>query len=384
LSASNSASGLDAREESGVGKDESMFGNRFDARTRVVYLDAGQLRDREANRGTMLHIPSYEAPVVPFEALFLAQYRAIRAMGRSLSELGVAIFVVHVQTGELVARAWVSARLDRVQSAIIGRHSEADVVLEDPRVSLRHVALVLAPPTRWESTGLAYEVLDLRTSIAFHDERGRHLEAFRAEGPSLVSLGPYALFFLPTGDPTDWPELATDAWASLPERVFFDERRAEPDAFRRGPHRRRGADPRAGSITYLPAVSAATPDLLTEGERPRGTLRVSTPRGERDLPVGADALARGILLGRYERCEFAELFDEFVSRAHLLVREVGGAVVAVDTASTSGTFVQGRERRARVVALDRGEVAELGERLGRVSWSPSEEQRDGTAQRSDS
>ena len=82
---------------------------------------------------------------------------------------------------------------------------------------------------------MRFAVHDLRTASAFEDERGRRLEAIVAEGPALLSAGRHALFAFPTGDPSAWPELATDAWAMWPERVYVAERSAEPDRWRRGP-----------------------------------------------------------------------------------------------------------------------------------------------------
>lgn len=353
---------------------DSDPGFRRDVRTRIVHLDGGQARDPDANLRTLVVAPWDEPAAVPFEALFVAHYRAIRGLGRSVHELGVAVVAIHVPTCRLVARAWVAARPDRVQSSIVGRHSQADVLLDDPRISLRHLAILVPPPTRWEPHALGFEILDLRTPHAFHDERGRPLEALRAEGPALVSVPPFALYALPTGDPSDWPELATDAWAMLPERVFLDERRAEPDRFRRGAHRAR---PRAeGSIreshiTLLPALAAPADRLVDDDEQPAGHLHVLTPRGSRRLAVGPRALSRGILLGRYERCDVSELFEDTVSRAHLLVKEVGGHVVGIDTASTCGTYVQGREDAVRTVALGAGQTAILADAGGTVRWEPA-------------
>ena len=52
---------------------------------------------------------------------------------------------------------------------------------------------------------------------------GKHLRGLAAEGPAILRLGGYMLFILMLGDPTDWPASASDAWAMLPERVYFDE-----------------------------------------------------------------------------------------------------------------------------------------------------------------
>src|SRR5207248_896644 len=76
--------------------------------------------------------------------------------------------------------------------------------------------------------GVKYRVLDLRTSDGFADEHGRPLRGLRCEGPAVLRCAGHAMFFLPLGDPTDWPVSAEDAWACLPERVYFDELACDP------------------------------------------------------------------------------------------------------------------------------------------------------------
>ena len=171
---------------------------------------------------------------VEFETLFAAQYRAIRSFCRACREPGVAVIAVHAGTGRLAGRLWLAARVGRPAIAIIGRHSAADLLLEDhASLSLRHLALVLSPLRSWDAHDVRFHVLDLRTAAAFQDERGRTLEAVRVEGPALLSCGRHALYFLQTGDATDFPRSAADAWAMLPERIYIDERDAEPDRWQR-------------------------------------------------------------------------------------------------------------------------------------------------------
>jgi len=349
-----------------------------DGRSRFIHLDAGQRRSRDANVGTMVMV--FDAPYsvsTPFEALFVAHYRAIRAIGRSASGAGVAVVAVHVPTCSLAARAWLGARPGAVRSAILGRHSEVDVLLDAPALSLRHLALLVPPPASWDAGAVTYEVVDLRTQQSFQDERGRPLEGAQAEGPAFFTCGPYALFFLPTGDPSDWPELATDAWAMLPERVLVRERAAEPDRWRRRGYAARQEVEDAGRsrsvITAIPAPLGVGEPLVAEGESPAGALRITSERGTRRLAVGKEALARGVLLGRYSRCDASDVLGhDHISRAHLLVKRVGDEIVAVDTASTTGTYLEGGEHTVRTVALGRGEVAVLGDDRARVRWEPAE------------
>jgi hypothetical protein len=164
----------------------------------------------------------------------------------------------------------------------------------------------------------------------------------------------------------------------LPERVLLRERAAEPDRWRRRGYAARPEDARRDEgrsrsvITAIPAPLGVGEALVAEGESAVGTLRILSDRGARRLPVGAEALSRGVLLGRYSRCDASDVLGhDHISRAHLLVKRVGDELVAVDTASTAGTYLEGAERAVRTVALGRGEVAVLGDDRARVSWQPA-------------
>ena len=77
------------------------------------------------------------------------------------------------------------------------------------------------------------------------------------------------------------------------------------------------------------------------------------------------------LLGRYERCDThgATVFAHHgISRVHLLVVEVEGAVYAVDTGSTNGTFHGDDE--VRIVPLASGTELVFGDGLARMEWMP--------------
>lgn len=327
----------------------------FEARMRFIRLDGGQRRDAMDDcRTAAPSVPSLPRHS-PFEALFIAHYRAIRALGRD-ADPGIALVVVHVPSCALRARAWFAARPDGLTTALVGRHSEADVLLEAPTISLRHLALLVAPGS---GGGVRYEVLDLRTQQPFFDERGRPLEAVQAEGPALFSCGPYAFYLLPTGDPAAWPELATEAWARLPERVLLEEREAEPERWRRRGHVARREVLATESVIRSVAPLLTTGDsLLTQGERPLGTLRVHSEHGLVRLPLGAQAAIRGVLLGRYSRCDASVILGaQEISRTHLLVKCVAGQLVGVDTASTAGRLRRRAGEPHRGVRSGRGSGA---------------------------
>jgi hypothetical protein len=242
-------------------------------------------------------------------------------------------------------------------------------------------------------TAISCRILDLRTGSGFESEDGNPLVGVRCEGSALFRCASYALLCLALGDPSDWSESAVNAWSGIPERVFFDE----VTAFGSGPVHRAPAkgspamgspsDPRITAVVrtlgpreldpalsrvdqpeagparearrsrggdtdgLCPAGSGGTPLGLVgpplASDPPIGQLEVTVNGARRIFPVGAQALVEGILLGRYDRCQGWELLaDPEVSRVHALVIQLRDRLVAVDTASTHGTFVGSEQVRA--------------------------------------
>ncbi len=199
------------------------------------------------------------------------------------------------------------------------------------------------------------------------------------EGPALLSAGDHALFFLQTGDATDFPPSSDDAWALMPERIYVDERGADPDRWQRRNSRRRLArhDHEGRAHTLVTEVSApirAEDQLLHDGETPLGSLSVITAHTARRLDIGLTAATRGILLGRYARCDSADLIhDDSISRTHLLILRVEDKLYAFDTASTFGSYIQ-RGTRARhsfdVLGLDERAEITLADRDVVLRWHP--------------
>jgi len=356
-------------------------------RTRVVQLDAGQDRHRNHDSRTIVALSGHYAPrSVPFEALFFAHYPAIRSTCRGLANPGVAVIAVHIPTCRLAGRMWLRAQIGRPATAIVGRHSRADLLLTDDRgMSLRHLALVLHPLRTWDGHDARFTVLDLRTSGAFHDEKGRHLEGVRCEGPAMLSSGDYALFFLQTGDATDWPSVASYAWAMLPKRVYLDDRAAEPDrwdrrranrhANRRVEWRDREDDDGLSRVTAIRGPVRTDEKLIRDGEQPVGALNVLTARSARRVRVGPAALSRGILLGRYSRCDAADVLDgDCISRSHLLLLRVEGKLYAIDTASTFGSYADRggtQQHEFRVLALEGDTTIVLADESAVLRWHPA-------------
>lgn len=294
--------------------------------------------------------------------MFVAAYQAFAATCRAVDEPGVAVVAVHEATGVPQGVVTLRARVERHVAAIVGRHDQADLYLDRcEELALRHLAIILDPVQSWRAgdASVRYRVLDLRTSDGFSDENGRTLRGVCAEGPALLRCGGHALFLLPLGDPTDWPQSAQQAWEALPERVYFDELAHAPDGSVMVP--RKSKAKRASMIfrTAGPRDSAVG-SMVSSGSAAAGTIDLAGPNMAGQITVGEEELHDGVLLGRYARCDSASIADDIsMSRVHALLIEIDGKVLLIDTASMNGTRLPG-EHRARVLELAGNTDFQLG------------------------
>jgi len=325
--------------------------------TRIVWSRRELERDDASNDGTIcvaaLHgLASGTPPFASFEQLFHRHYPDIRRLLDGRIEPGLALMVVG--PGGTEASGWFAAKDSVVNPLIVGRHSSADVFLpSDPRLSLRHLAVVLHRKT--DGGAVAFRVLDLRTPLAFADEEGARLEAVEASGPVLLWCGSLGLFLFPTGGETStWPENAEDAWAQVPARLLVEKAPASEGDGPSAGVRVRPLDPppSAPEATTLVNTFAGPvfPSLdRDESDPARGELLVGSGSGRAAVRLGARAAHRGVLLGRYDRCDTAGLpvlVDSALSRVHLLVLELDGSLYAIDTASKNGSWCGGERIRA--------------------------------------
>lgn len=329
--------------------------------TRIIELDMGQVRDRERNTGTIVSSgtdPLLLRSALPFEALFLAHYDEIRALV-SLDAPGAAVIAIHAPTGRLAGRLWVKRKPDRPNAAILGRHSECDLVLDHGGVSLRHAALIVP---KGDGGAPRFWLRDLRTHGGLDSEAGLPIGGALVERAGLFRLGGYALIAIATGSGERWPERGADAWAEL-HGTTAALRVVGMDMAK--PTSRPGRTP---SVTVIRGPLDTSSRLMDPGGVRVATLRLdSGPRRAR-LALDEHALGRGVLLGRYARCDSSSVFDEpDLSRVHALVVRVEDDVVLIDTASTHGTYGSSDPAHtARVVLLSGGEVATLGHDLATV------------------
>lgn len=328
-----------------------------------------------------------------FRSLFLHHYATLRALLENHPHPGVALVAFDAESGKLAGSLHLRAEVGAAKVAILGRHAQVDLPLgAHGELSLRHLAVLVQPLASEDADEVRFRVLDLRTRSAFFDELGRRLEAVTSEGPTFLAVGGYQLFLLPTEATPCWPDEAEDGWQCIPERVYLEEANAEPERWRQHRRRRRrggsekngakgedgGEDADGGYRTVVQTSAGprfAIGDLLDEDEHALGTVHVSCRGREQQIKIGARAAQQGLLLGRYDRCNAASVLShERISRVHLLFVEIDGALHAIDTGSTNGSWIaRGDEEQEalRVQRLDAALEIELGEDVATVRWSPS-------------
>ncbi|MDX2086520.1 MAG: FHA domain-containing protein [Kofleriaceae bacterium] len=321
-------------------------------KTVLVDLWSGQRRGEGGNGQT--RIARARAVAAPARTLFEHAYATFAAPCRAVDEPGLAIVAVDETTGSAAGMVCARARIDRHTAAIVGRHDRCDLYLDaHAQLALRHLAIVVSPVRDWRQ--VSYRVLDLRTTDGMIDEHGRTLRGLRCEGAAIVRCGGYTLFLLPLGDPTDWPERAADAWACLPERVYFDELERTPDASCVRPL----APARRDQTLVVRTMGPHDTSTAFSGDV-AGRLLIRGPHAQGAITISTRALRDGILLGRYARCDDARLAtDPSLSRVHALLLHVDDRLLAIDIASTNGTRFPGRGD-ARVLELVGDGELELG------------------------
>jgi hypothetical protein len=311
---------------------------------------------------TQMALPSF-AVAVAVEDVFKRVFLALDPLYRSFPGDGLLVAAVF---GGYVIESYLHVALpplerERPEFVVLGRHSQCDLRLaSDSSISLRHLVISACR----QGGELRVRLSDLGTETGITTEDGQRCEGLAAEGAAFVTVGAYQLFLLPTGAlaPIAWGGTAEEAWAGIPDRVYADRRSSRSHTPARRVQLVEPVDRRAIATQIIDpptALRERRPDAGARGPM-IGTLTLETVYAREVYEVHDVDLARGVLIGRYDRCAFGSA-DERLSRVHLLLVRDGAGVWAVDTASSNGT-TNGVTGRIRQLAL--GEAAELS--LGRA------------------
>ncbi|MCK9459822.1 MAG: FHA domain-containing protein [Proteobacteria bacterium] len=245
---------------------------------------------------------------------------------------GIVVAAASPSSGERAGGLYARREAGRLWSGLLGRHDATSLSLpSDSALSLRHAILI----ARVTDDGCPiFRALDLRSGTGMFDASGAPHRSVIANGPLRLRVGNSALFAIPTGDlfrdgrvvPYDdlaWPE---------PERWL-------PDA---PPERRLGE---------ISGVTTRSAMMSLEGGRARRLLRggADHPQVGRfvvdigglcsEIAVDDVALRKGILFGRYSRCDINcenAPMSELISRVHALFLMVDESLRVFDTGSTNG------------------------------------------------
>lgn len=361
----------------------------------MIQLPEGMTRQGAKNSRTLMgEQPGWWQQIrqtgVPFRRLFAKSYATVRSVALGFGRLGVALVAIDIERKSLAGTVCLAAKLGEPRLAIVGRHGLADLYLDDDAsVSLRHLAVLLHGASSWEPERLTLSLIDLRSGLRFDDEFGQRLEALQATGPVFVRFGRYALFCLPTGDPSSWPALGEDAWAMIPERCYERAQRADVE---QDPRQRLWRHPPPSAVPALPAPSSEArrrpglthitlmdgPEMaqslwLGAGEPAVGHITVGSGHSARTMPVSRRALTSGVIVGRDPRCDQSDLLaDPYISRVHLMLRWIDDRLWAMDLASTGRTFSWrgGQMAALRIVPVPGPANFALAKGRASVAWHP--------------
>lgn len=345
--------------------------NRLDEPTRCIELPERVRQAQVDNEGTRItRLPGFgngartrrgntrppvqlrEGPAGPLPAreLFTRHFEAIRQACARHSK-GVACVALHPRRG-VCGSLWLK-RGSQLRAGIIGRHEFADLRLtDDPAVSLRHLAILVETPE--EQTPVRMRLLDLRTPLGLVGEDGQPLRSVTADGPLFLGVGSYVLFLHPT--PASFGGTsAEEAWEQLPpRRILHAEERGDEPAKRKPavvpdpspPEQESGSrvDAYRERATSVTSMKPVRPLRLDRPEGPTRYLLTVESFGRHNLiAISDEAARRGVLIGRYERCEthgVPGFSSRNLSRVHALMIESGGDMWWIDTASTNGTLTR--------------------------------------------
>ncbi len=204
-------------------------------------------------------------------------------------------------------------------AVVLGRHPACD----GPSIrgaSLRHLLLLL-----WaDHAGTRIEAIDLKTQNGTLDARGRRLRQRAFVGPARFAVGDADVTLLSAAPNVAFPDMLPDElddWLAVGEATVG----------------------RQCSMSRLSQHATFIPGRVSRYRRSScGGLNAST-----------DELHRGLLLGRYARCDrqFFGVNAPSISRVHAMLLARNDYVFVVDLGSTPGTHVIDDRTGAQLLTL---------------------------------
>ena len=307
-----------------------------ESQSRYVRLRADVDRNYARNDQTYIQGLPAVVTLTDHRTLFNRHQKRMSQVCREYNVPGVAVFALHGQRG-IAGHFWLAAT-DQLRAGTIGRHGSVDLLLtDDEGLSLRHLLVLV----KIGSLGLRLHVADFATPAGFQAEEGGILRAVEANGTLVLRSASYSLFFFPTGGELPWAREAADPWATLPNRLLLaEERKTRVSAPGRLESR-----PAETNVTFRNGPMEPGPEpLLDPNEAVEGHLVLINGSSAQRVPVGAKALDRGVILGRYSRCagDTTEM-NHMVSRVHAVLLRFDGELHLIDAGSTNGVLKGAQE-----------------------------------------
>ncbi|MFO0598702.1 MAG: FHA domain-containing protein [Myxococcaceae bacterium] len=253
------------------------------------------------------------------DELFNAEQRGMAAAVREERRPGLFVFAIHPAHGRAeVGRCWFAAT-ETPRSGVVGRHDFVDLPLPlDPALSLRHVLFVV----RRHRERVRFAALDLGTPRGLFSAHlvtvtGAPARLLEFDFAALIQASEFLFVCVPTGEGVPWDVRGTDPFRSLKLR---------------------------------PPARVAEATSLADRSGDRCHLELRSPLGHSELDLTQGQLARGALIGRYERCEL-RLDDPSLSRVHAALLDLDGTPWIFDTGSTNGLALAGEPIRSAPLGL---------------------------------
>ena len=286
--------------------------------------------------------------LVDLRRAFIATYGQLRPL--LLAAPAPGFLIAAVAPSWQVNSTYLPLTPDESSHAVLGRHSNCALRLHgDPSLSLRHL---LASAWVDPETGPTLRLLDLGGEVPLRLEDNSYCVGLQADGTVFAALRGHAIFCI-FDDGEAWPQDAEEAWSSLGDRA----------ARSREAQRRDGSFDREvrPQLRLIPSVRPSQEESLTatgtavirltgtaglQDIRPGDVEAVGFLRlpGDRFVRLTPEDLARGVVIGRYDRCEITDGFSnaKAVSRVHLCLALDPSGLWAIDLASSNGTWVEDR------------------------------------------
>jgi hypothetical protein len=333
-------------------------------------LGGTERRDPETNPATCMlpiHVPTEP---VDFHDVFTLHFDALRSLVAAHPRDGC--LIVAASPSAIEGAAWIETKPGSINSAILGRHTYADIVLAGGAdTTLRQIAAILVQDDAHRKATV--RLMDLRTSSGMVDERNRRLDSLEVDGPVALGCASHRVLVFPTSRAsTQWPIDPESAWKTIPERAYRGIE-ADPDALPwPAVDFESDVEQRASTTTLLTSIPGALrfrARMVDPNEEPRGELVVSSDEGYARVIAGRRALQRGILIGRYERCDIGGapfLKNKCLSRVHVIIIEIRSRLYAIDAASKNGLWIDAH--RVRHCSLDEGRELSLARGSAFLRW----------------